>query len=63
MERSTSNVKNILIFFQKKVFSLHFSVQAPKIKKILILQETETANKFLIFSHKKGFLTFPETET
>ena len=54
--------------------TLHFSVQARKIKKIcpkkisqekvfLILQETKIQKKFLIFSPEKGFLIFWKTET
>ena len=36
---------------------------SSNIKRLLILQETETLKKLFIFSQKKAFLIFPETET
>ena len=64
MEVSNFNIKNFLIFSQKKAFliflkwTLHFSSR----EKIFILPETKTPRKFRIFSQKKAFLIFQETE-
>ena len=74
MELACFNIKKILIFSQKEVFFIFsqmkpctFQPQIKKIKKyiprkFLILQETETPKIFFIFSQKKGFLLFQETE-
>ena len=70
MELSSSNIKKIPTFSQKKVFLVFpemepctFQPKFEKIKKstprkLLILQETKTPKKLLIFSLKRVFLTF-----
>ena len=72
MELSSSNIKKILIFSQKKAFHIFPEMEPctfqPKLKnstprKSLILQETETPKKLIISSQKKTFLIFLETET
>ena len=75
-KKNNPNKKEKLFYiFSKKKFSYisvnetqHFWAQALKIKKsiprkFLILQETETPKKRLIFSLKKAALMFPEMET
>ena len=49
MELSSCNIKEILIFSQKKAF--------------LLFQKMENLGKFLIFSQKKVVLIFRKTET
>ena len=49
MELSSSNIKKVVSFSQKKAF--------------LIFQELETLKEFLIFSKKKAVLVFRKTET
>ena len=75
MELSSTNIKKILIFSQKKAFPIFSQVKPcifhPKLKKqkkstlekFLILQESKTSKKFLVLSKKKAFLIFWETET
>ena len=75
MEVSSSNIKKIFIFSQKKAFSyisgnetLHLSAQAQRIKKstprkFVLLEETETLKTPLIFSSKKAVFMFREKRT
>ena len=68
MELSCSNIKEFLIFsyapgngnFEK--YSLYLRKRKPKLKKIIILQETKAAKKFLTFCQKKAVLIFQEME-
>ena len=75
MELSSSNIKKLLIFSQKKAFLIFpkkepctFQIKLKKIKqstprKFLIFQEMETPKEFLIFSQYKAFLIFWKMET
>ena len=60
MELSSSNIKKILIFSQKKAF-LKFPEMEPS--KISHASGNGNPEKFLIFSQEKTFLIFQETET
>ena len=66
MELYSSNMKKSL-YFQKwnpALFSPSSkNKKSPPREKFLILHETEAPKKLLIFSQKKAFLTFRETET
>ena len=74
-ELSSLDIKNLLYFLERKFFlyfrkwnSALFSPSSknkrnPPLKKIFILQETKTLEKFLIFSKKDAFLIFRNMET